>query len=118
MNWERKISQNPFCHFTYQRMQNNALFCLYTFNNFPTVFKEVGEELDDTYHDGDYFHSYCSLAVSLNFGGIKKIHHLIRSQGNQKRQMGVYVIFISEETNFFFKLLKSIHSFGAFLPSY
>lgn len=49
MSWERKISQNPFCHFTYQRMQTNVLFCLCTFNDFPTVFKEISEELGDTF---------------------------------------------------------------------
>lgn len=38
----------PFCHFTYQRMQSSALFCLYTFISFPTLFNEVGEELGDT----------------------------------------------------------------------
>lgn len=117
MSRERKISQNSFCNFTYQRMQNSVLFCLCTFINFPTVFEEVSEELDDACHDYDSFHSSCSLAVSLNFGGIKKIHHPIMSKGSQKRKMGISVVFSSKEAHFFFKVIKSVHSSGAFLPS-
>lgn len=88
------------------------------FKNFPTVFKEISEELGDTFMTVILF-TRCSVAVSLNFGGIKKIHHLIRGKGSLKRQTSISVVFGVEETSIvFFRMIKSICSFGAFLRSY
>lgn len=52
-------------------MQSSALFRPYTFISFATLFNEVGDELDDTYLTVVLF-THCTLAVSLNFGIIKK----------------------------------------------
>lgn len=66
-----------------------------------------------------FFLLLLQFSMSLNFGGILKIHHLFRSKGRQKRQTGISVVFSSKEASIFsFKVIKSIHSFGAFLPSY
>lgn len=93
MSCERKISLNPLLSLIREYKAMVYFTCM---PSFPTLCNKVGEELDDT-----CLTVVCSLTVSLNFGGIKKIYHLVGGKGSQRREMGIAVVFSSEETSIY-----------------